>query len=318
MTREEFDATADALATRARKGDADAFDDLCRLLQDDVWRYCYALLRDREQAFDASQYTFLRCVRAIPKWRGDAPVRVFLLVLARRAVADLIRREQRRRRIADVAVEPVVAVPQHTGTIEVAELINQLAEDQRQAFVLTFNEAVQASPSAGGTDFHDGSFPIQDYHIQLQGALAGAGLIGLEDRNAFYDRLNDPANLDLAAAIIATYGAYLDPEQTQDAYATTEALYLSGRIAEMMAWETALFDHRYPDGQGADWLARTDAYLLAERNETFLAAALPELEKGSLFIAIGAFHLPRDTGMIALLRREGYTVTRIPLSGEAP
>jgi len=167
-------------------------------------------------------------------------------------------------------------------------------------------------------DFHDGSFPIQDYHIQLQGALAGAGLIGLEDRNAFYDRLNDPANLDLAAAIIATYGAYLDPEQTQDAYATTEALYLSGRIAEMMAWESALFDHRYPDGQGADWLARTDAYLLAERNETFLAAALPELEKGSLFIAIGAFHLPRDTGMIALLRREGYTVTRIPLPGEAP
>jgi RNA polymerase sigma-70 factor (ECF subfamily) len=137
MTREEFDATADALATRARKGDADAFDDLCRLLRDDVWRYCYALLRDREQAFDASQDTFLRCVRAIPKWRGDAPVRVFVLVLARRAVADLIRSEQRRRRIADVAVEPVVAVPQQTGTIEVTELINQLAEDQRQAFVLT-------------------------------------------------------------------------------------------------------------------------------------------------------------------------------------
>ena len=167
-------------------------------------------------------------------------------------------------------------------------------------------------------DFHDGSFPIQDYHIQLQGALAGADLIGLENRNAFYDRLNDPANLDLAAAIIATYGAYLDPEQTQEAYATYDALYLSGRIAEMMAWERAFFDHRYPDGEGADWLARTNAYLLAERNETFLASALPELEKGGVFMAMGAFHLPRDTGMIALLRGEGYTVTRIPLSGEAP
>ncbi|WP_108666877.1 sigma-70 family RNA polymerase sigma factor [Euzebya rosea] len=157
MSREEFDAAADALAARARTGDADAFDDLCRLLRDDVWRYCYALLRDREQAFDAAQDTFLRCVRAIPKWRGDAPVRVFVLVLARRAVADLIRGEQRRRRIADVAVEPVVAAPQHTGTIEVTELINQLADDHRQAFVLTqviglpYEEAADVAGVAVGT-----------------------------------------------------------------------------------------------------------------------------------------------------------------------
>ncbi|MEQ8899130.1 MAG: TraB/GumN family protein [Roseovarius sp.] len=168
------------------------------------------------------------------------------------------------------------------------------------------------------SEFYQGIYPLQDNRILMLGAIAGAGTMGLEDGNAFYDRLNDPTSLDLATAIIATYGAYLHPDQTPEAYATSDALYLSGRIAEMMAWERAFFDHTYPEGLGLDWLARTDAYMLTERNETFLATALPELEKGGLFMATGAFHLPRDTGMIALLRREGYTVTRIPLSGEAP
>lgn len=136
--REAIDAQADQLAAAAREGDADAFEDLCRLLRDDVWRYCHAVLGDREQAFDAAQDTFLRAVTAIRRWHGDAPIRVFLLVLARRACADLVRSEQRRRRIdaaATATAEPV-SRPE-TGTIELAELVDALDDDQRQAFVLT-------------------------------------------------------------------------------------------------------------------------------------------------------------------------------------
>lgn len=159
MSHEERDARIDALARRARGGDADAFDDLCRELRDDVWRYCFALLGDREQAFDAAQDTFLRAVRGIRRWRGDAPARVFLLVLARRAVADLIRREQRRRRIdAAVAASPGRGHDRpRTGTVEIAELIDDLDEGQRQAFVLTqviglsYEEAADVADVAVGT-----------------------------------------------------------------------------------------------------------------------------------------------------------------------
>lgn len=157
MNREELDAKADELAIRARDGDPHAFDDLCRTLRDDVWRYCRALLDDREQAFDATQDTFVRLVTAIRSWRGDAPIRVFLLVLARRAVADLIRGEQRRRRISDLSSteEPVAAV--RTGTVEVSELINALDTDQHQAFVLTqvlglrYDEAAEVADVPVGT-----------------------------------------------------------------------------------------------------------------------------------------------------------------------
>lgn len=157
MTKEDRDAEADALAARAREGDPAAFDDLCRMLRDDVWRYCLALLSDREQAFDATQETFLRLVKAIGRWRGDAPIRVFVLVIARRAVADLIRSAQRRRRLTETAPPPDLAVPARTGTIEVAELVNALDPGQQQAFVLTqvvglpYDEAAEVAGVAIGT-----------------------------------------------------------------------------------------------------------------------------------------------------------------------
>lgn len=157
MSREEIDARADRLAVLARDGDAVAFDDLCRLLADDIWRYCYALLGDREQAFDATQDTLLRAVRGIRRWRGDAPVRVYLLVMARRAVADLLRGEQRRRRLVSPAETGDPPTPAETGAVELVELIDQLDPDQRQAFVLTrvlglqYDEAAEVAGVAIGT-----------------------------------------------------------------------------------------------------------------------------------------------------------------------
>lgn len=154
----EVDARADELAARAQRGDAQAFDDLCRLLRDDVWRYTLALLGDREQAFDATQETFLRAVSAIRNWRGEAPFRVFLLVIARRAVAGIITQEQRRRALdtAQELSETPMASPQ-TGTVELAELVDSLPPDQRQAFVLTqllglsYADAAEVADVALGT-----------------------------------------------------------------------------------------------------------------------------------------------------------------------
>lgn len=52
-------------------------------------------------------------------------------------------------------------------------------------------------------------------------------------------------------------------------------------------------------------------YMLKDRNVNWIKT-LPELMKsGSQFIAVGAGHLPGSDGLIALLRREGYTVTPV-------
>jgi hypothetical protein len=51
--------------------------------------------------------------------------------------------------------------------------------------------------------------------------------------------------------------------------------------------------------------------LLTVRNERMREAARPLLEAGGAFIAVGALHLPGDDGLVALLRKAGYTVTPV-------
>jgi hypothetical protein len=47
-----------------------------------------------------------------------------------------------------------------------------------------------------------------------------------------------------------------------------------------------------------------------------LAAVLPRLAEGTVFIAVGALHLPGESGLIRGLRREGYDLAPLllPLS----
>lgn len=51
--------------------------------------------------------------------------------------------------------------------------------------------------------------------------------------------------------------------------------------------------------------------LVDDRNVRMRDAALPLFEDGGAFIAVGALHLPGETGLVKLLREAGYTVTPV-------
>lgn len=133
MSDDELDDHARAAAA----GDRVAFEVLCRALQSDVWRYCRALAGDDELAAEAAQDTFLRLVGAIRRWRGEAPVRVFTLVIARRAVARAIAQERRHRDRAARGADPDRPVAGAAGAVELQQLVDALPDDLRRAFVLT-------------------------------------------------------------------------------------------------------------------------------------------------------------------------------------
>jgi RNA polymerase sigma-70 factor (ECF subfamily) len=120
-------------ALAAAKGDQAALRHLIRATQADVWRFC-AHLGDSGDADDLTQEVYLRAIKALPRFRGEASARTWLLVIARCCVADHIRAQQRRRAAATAAVPN--AAPADDRVI-LRAVVDGLPEARRTAFVLT-------------------------------------------------------------------------------------------------------------------------------------------------------------------------------------
>ncbi len=130
-----------SLARAAGRGDRAALAALVRQTQADVWRLC-ANLVDSASADDLAQDTYLRAIPALRRFRGDAPVRIWLMTIARRACAAEISVRSRDRRLGvRLAVIPDVTLGQQAaapGTqAAVDELLAALEPGRRAAFVLT-------------------------------------------------------------------------------------------------------------------------------------------------------------------------------------
>jgi len=94
-----------------------------------------------------------------------------------------------------------------------------------------------------------------------------------------------------------------------DIMATMTDLYLKGDIAMIMPVITAAS----PEGldEEAEGYAEFENRIIRMRNHVMAERAAPILADGAAFIAIGALHLPGDEGLVALLRKTGYDVTRV-------
>jgi RNA polymerase sigma-70 factor (ECF subfamily) len=123
------------LAAAARDGDDVAVAELVRRTQPAVWQLCTALGSTGETE-DLVQETYLRALKALPHFRGDAPVRLWLLSIARRTCADHVRRRQRRRRMMDSVLNDTVADVVSAPEVN-DDLLDALDQDRRDAFVLT-------------------------------------------------------------------------------------------------------------------------------------------------------------------------------------
>lgn len=125
------------LLEAAREGDDVALATLVRRTQPVVWRLCAAMGAPEDPA-DLAQETYTRMLRAMHSYRGDAPVQVWLLSIARRVCADAVRRLQRHRRLVDriTRSRPTeLSQPARDGSL--VDLVARLAPERREVFVLT-------------------------------------------------------------------------------------------------------------------------------------------------------------------------------------
>ncbi|MFI9627424.1 sigma-70 family RNA polymerase sigma factor [Streptomyces sp. NPDC052042] len=138
------DESTTAWALAARSGDAEAVEHFVRALHRDVRRYVTSLGADPQTADDLTQDTFLRALTSLHRFEGRSSARTWLLTIARRAVVDNLRYAAARPRLSDTDDWQAAAeraqphsLPGFEDGIALAELLANLSDERREAFVLT-------------------------------------------------------------------------------------------------------------------------------------------------------------------------------------
>ncbi len=129
-----------SLLLAAQAGDQDALERFVTATQHDVMALC-RYLGDRDNAEDLAQEVYERAFASLHRFRATGPARHWLLTITRRTCADATRSRSRRRkteqRVVNLARDVSEGcVPACDGLV-IEELLHELDDDRRAAFVLT-------------------------------------------------------------------------------------------------------------------------------------------------------------------------------------
>lgn len=147
--------------------------------------------------------------------------------------------------------------------------------------------------------------PVLDMRVAEEAQKKGLAVKGLESVQSQLTALAAVPD-DQQVQMLKVGLKYAD--RADDMMETLVQMYLKRRIGAAMPFQLALAAQQGTPASAFDGFKQT---LLVERNEKMRDTALPILNDGKAFIAIGALHLPGPTGLVALLRGAGYRVTAI-------
>ena len=135
-----------SIVTRARHGDADAFEELYRAHAGRVYALCLRLTADGVTARELTQDVFVRAWEALPEFRGESNITTWLHSIAVNAMRMRLRSERRRRaRVtlfdddaddAATAAEGTTAPRDVATEIDLERAVAALPPGVRRAFVL--------------------------------------------------------------------------------------------------------------------------------------------------------------------------------------
>ena len=146
---------------------------------------------------------------------------------------------------------------------------------------------------------------VLDLQVATEAQKNGITVTGLETIDSQIAALASIAD-DQQLAILKVELDYID--RADDMMETMVQMYTKRQIGAAMPFQLALAEQSGAPASTFDGFKKA---LLTDRNLKMHDAALPLLEKGQAFIAVGALHLPGPDGLVALLRQSGYTVTPV-------
>ena len=151
----------------------------------------------------------------------------------------------------------------------------------------------------------EAGLPVVDMRLAEEAKEKGIPVIGLETielQLAALAGVPDDEQLQMLKVGLK----YAD--RTSDMLETLLQLYLKRQMGAAMPFQIALAEK---SGFTAAAFNGFQKALLVDRNAKMAKKAAPLLDKGEAFVAVGALHLPGKTGLVALLREAGYTVTPV-------
>jgi len=146
---------------------------------------------------------------------------------------------------------------------------------------------------------------VLDMRVAEAARAHGLKVIGLEtieDQLGAMAAVPDDQQLEMLRATLK----YTD--RADDLMETVLQLYLKRGMGAAWPFEMAL---ARAAGIDPAPLAAVQEKLITQRNLAMATAAKPLLAAGGAFIAVGALHLVGDDGLVALLRKDGYTLSPV-------
>lgn len=146
--------------------------------------------------------------------------------------------------------------------------------------------------------------PVLDSVIAMRAKESGKTLIGLETISEQFSAMHNlPESFHLAALKETLNMGSL----AEDVIETMKILYLQGEIGIIQPLTKIVSPKTSNSADFADF----NTSLITNRNKVMAERSLPYLEKGNVFIAIGALHLPGETGLVNAFANAGYKLTAI-------
>jgi len=133
------------LATKLKRGDPRAWEELCRVYGEALFLYAYHRTGDAAAADDVRQETLLAAVEGIASYRGAVPLFAWLCGIARHKAADELRRRGRENLPVEAVrhdgdPRPDELLERAEARAAVVEALWSLPEDYRRALVARYVE----------------------------------------------------------------------------------------------------------------------------------------------------------------------------------
>lgn len=145
----------------------------------------------------------------------------------------------------------------------------------------------------------------QDNLLMTQAEDLGKTVIGIEDTQEHFGVM-DSFTLDEQIIMLRAVLKRSDAAKQRDFERLMHA-YLAGDSAKIAALDDSITGGMLPPQL---W-ARMKTKILDDRNKVMATRIMEEAESKSVFVAVGASHLARETGLLASLKKAGYQLQAI-------